>query len=185
MKVFPPKVLQAMDAGGGVVTCLPVQMDQADWEAAIFFRVSGPESKLDRRALNRAASPLPVAIEGDLIEAEHAAVVILRAEVHTRSDDPLHGEILLLPGGARSHFETLQLLSKQPRLCWFFGDASARIIHSQQHALDQDYRDGFSGLLSDAVRHDAMIRCTGRYDAQAAFADVVSHYALRPLESER
>ena len=78
-----------------------------------------------------------------------------------------------------THFEALQLLSRQPRLCWFFGDQTHWILHSQQHPLDSAQHEGFDALLRDAVRHDTMVRMSRRYDAQAALAEIVKHYELR------
>ena len=83
------------------------------------------------------------------------------------------------PGGGGTHFEALDLLSRQPRLTWFFGDRGFEIIRTQQHPLDDEQREGFAALLKDALRHDAMTRMTGRYDGQAALAEVASHYTLR------
>ena len=51
------------------------------------------------------------------------------------------------------------------------------MIHSQQLQLGQRERDGYRSILGDAVKHDAMIRLTGRYDADAAMREVTSHYA--------
>ncbi len=50
---------------------------------------------------------------------------------------------------------------------------------TQQRLLTQQQRDGFNELALEAVKYDAVIRCTGRYDAKAALASVVSHYDLR------
>ncbi len=168
-----------MRSVGAAVTCVPVALDGDDWETAIFFDVGGPESKSDRRALRTARSPLPIGLETDLIEHGAAAVVILRLEVFTSADSPLAGEILLTPGGNATHFDSLKLLTTQRRLVWFFGDADSRIVHSQQHALDDAQRSGFDELLRDAVHHDALVRLTGRYDDRAALGELASHYELR------
>ncbi len=179
MKRFPRSVREAMSRAGAAATCLPVRLDRGDWETAVFFQVSGPECKEDRRRLRRADGPLPVGIETDLIESSHAAVIQLRLEVHTLPEDPLAGEILLTPGHASEHFDALKLLTRQPRLCWFFGDQAYWLVHSQAHPLDSEQHRGFEQLLGDALRHDALIRMTGRYDAQAALSEVVVHYELR------
>lgn len=168
-----------MRSGGGAATCVPVQLGEEAWEAALFIHLAGPECRRDRRILERTQRPLPVGIEADLIENEHAAVVMLRLEVHTLPEDPLASEILLLPGGSTAHFDALKLLAAQRRLCWFFGDPDFRILHSQQHALGEEQRASFDDLLRDALRHDSLIRCTARYDAQAALSAVVGHYELR------
>ena len=168
-----------MQAGGATVTCLPVRLDTDSWETVLFFHLAGPECKQDRRVLAKTQRPLPVSIETDLLSLQHAAVVTLRAEVFTQPQDPLTGEILLTPGGARAHFDALKLLSQQQRLCWFFGDQDFRVLYSQQSPLDYEQHVEFDDLLRDAVKHDALIRAAASYDAQAALAEVAAHYELR------
>ncbi|MEE8634813.1 MAG: hypothetical protein V3T12_02255 [Acidiferrobacterales bacterium] len=179
VEFLPREVRAAMQASGATVTCLPVRLDGNEWETALFFRLSGPECKRDRQILAKTRQPLPVTLETDLLELPSAAVVTLRAEVYTMADDPLAGEILLTPGGSRTHFDALKLLSEQDRLCWFFGDPDFRQLHSQQNPLGVEQRQSIDDLLRDAVRHDALVRATARYDAQAALSEVVVHYDLR------
>ena len=100
MTRFPRVVREAMQQGGSAATCVPVQLDESGWQAALFLQLAGPECKADRRVISRRGGPLPVGIEADLIKAEHASVVTLRAEVHTRMDDPMVSEILMTPGWA-------------------------------------------------------------------------------------
>lgn len=176
---LPDSVRAALRASGAGVTCLPVRLDDADWETALFFHLSGPECKRDRQILGRSKGPLPVAVEGDLLELPQASVIVIRAEVLTLPDDPLAGEVLLTPGGARVHFDALQLLAQQQRLCWFFADEDFRVIHSQQQPLSTEQRGMLDELLRDAVRHDALVRASARYDAAAALAEVRARYALR------
>ncbi|MDX1512781.1 MAG: hypothetical protein R3174_03465 [Gammaproteobacteria bacterium] len=179
MKRFPDFVREAMHNSGAAATCVPVQLDGDQWETSFFFHLAGPECKEDRRLMRKAGGPLPVGLETDLIETEHASVVLLRPEVHTRESDPLTCEILLTPGEGGSHFEALKLLTSQSRICWFFGDQAYWLVHSQQLPLGDDQRAGFDDLLRDALKHDAVIRMTGRYDAQAALGEIVRHYELR------
>ena len=179
---FPRAVRDAMQAGGAAATCVPVQLDGSAWQAALFLQLAGPECKADRRIVSRTQRPLPVGIEADLIKAEQASVVTLRAEVYTRPDDPMVSEILLTPGAGSSHFEALKLLSTQLRLCWFFGDETYWLMHSQSHPLAPEQRSAFAELLDDATGHDAVVRLTGRYDAGAALASVAGHYELRAGE---
>ena len=176
MKYFPESVQKGMRESDSTATCLPCVFDVGQWETAVFFRLIGPESKKDRRLLSQASGPIPLSLETDLIETETAAVILLSVEALTHSDDPLIGEILLTPGGSKAHFESIQLLASQPRLCWFFSDADFRVIHSQQMPLGKDHHGHFEDLLRDAVRHDALIRCTSTYDAQQALSSVVSKY---------
>ncbi len=179
MKSFPRAVSEAMSATGSVVTCLPVKLESDAWETALFFRLMGPECKRDRHVFAKTSKPLPITLETDLLELQHASVVTIRAEVFTLPDDPLTAEILLTPGGARAHFDALKLLSEQQRLCWFFADEDFRVLHSQQNTLERDQHAGFDDLLRDAVRHDALIRSTSRYDAESALAEIAAHYELR------
>lgn len=179
MKRFPEFVRESMRAAGASATCLPVQLDGEHWETAFFFHLAGPECKEDRRLMRKNSGPLPVGLETDLIETEHAAVVTMRPEVYTREDDPLSCEILLTPGEGGAHFEALKLLSKQQRMCWFFGDQAFWMVHSQQLPLDDEQRKGFEELLRDALKHDTMVRMTGRYDSQAGLSEIVRRYELR------
>lgn len=179
MKRFPEFVRDAMRSGGAAATCLPVRLDDDHWETAFFFHLAGPECKEDRRLIRKRGGPLPVGLETDLIETEHAAVVVLRPEVYTREDDPLSCEILLTPGEGGAHFEALKLLSEQQRICWYFGDQAFWKIRSQQLPLDDAQRRGFDELLRDALKHDTMVRMTRRYDSQAGLGEIVKHYELR------
>jgi len=179
MKRFPPAVRAVMHERDIAATLVPVQLDGGQWEAALFVRLAGPECKADRRVLAKAKSPLPVGVESDVIEDTSAAVVMLRVEVHVDAADPFAAEILLTPGHNPSHFEAMRLLGIQERLCWFFGDADGSVLHAQSHALSDAQRAGFAELAQEAARHDALIRCTGRYDAQAAMDAVRARYAPR------
>ena len=176
---FPVPVREAMTASGAAATCIPVALDGGAQEAAFFINLAGPESKADRRVIRRWRGPLSLGLDSDVIETGHGAVVVLRPEVHTGPFDPLVCEILVTPGEGGAHFEALDLLSRQPRLTWFFGDRGFEIIRTQQHPLDGGQHEAFAALLKDALRHDAMTRMTGRYDARAALGEVARHYTLR------
>ncbi len=197
LKKFPQSVIDMMSAGGSTVTCLPVQLDDSDsghggdvpaaanhqlidqWQSCIFFRLGGSESRNDIEILQSGAGPFTVGIETDIIEHEHASVVVLRLQVFTNQSDPLVGEVLMTPGGAETHYEILGLLGEQQTLTWFFADQNYRQIYQQSQALSQEWRDEFLALRSEAFKRDSIIRLAGKYNAQAAFADVVSQYALR------
>ncbi len=176
---FPASVRDAMHASGAMATCVPVQLESDAWEAAFFFHVAGSECKADRRAMRRATGPLAMGFESDLVETEHGAVVVMRPELHTREGDPLAMEILMTPGEGGSHHEALTLLGSQPRLTWLFADRAWWVIHAQSHPLGPEQHAGFRELLAGALRHDTMVRLTGRYDAAAALGEVVRHYELR------
>ncbi len=162
-----------------MTTCVPVQFDQGNWETAVFFEVGGKHCSDDRKILRKTCSPLPVSIEADLINHANASVVTLRFEVMTRHDNPLVGEVLLAPGIGDTQFDTLKNLSSQHNMRWYFGDGTYNVIHSQQTTLCEHERQGYESILQDAVRHDAVVRLTGRYDAKRAFSEIVSHYAYR------
>jgi len=170
-----------MSASGAMATCLPVQIDGSEcaWETAFFMQLAGPESKPDRRRLRDPGKAYTIGIESDVIATESAAVVIIRAEIHTCENDPLSMEILLTPGQGGAHHEALQLLTRQPRLSWFFGDRAYWLIHAQSQPLGGQQHAGFRELLSESVRHDALVRMTGHYDAQAALGELVKNYELR------
>jgi len=186
------------------VTCLPVQLEQGNadtsadsitvdapsvssdgepllnrWQSCIFFRLGGSESRNDIEILNSDAGPFAVGIETDIIEHEFASVVVLRLQVFTTPSDPLVGEVLLTPGGAETHYEILGLLGEQQSLTWFFSDQQYYQIYQQSQSLSQEWRDEFLALRSEAFKRDSIIRLAGKYNAQAAFADVVSQYSLR------
>ena len=183
-----------MSAGGSTVTCLPVQLDESglhdgadavgqpiidQWQSCIFFRLGGSESRRDIEILKSKAGPFTVGIETDIIEHENASVVVLRSQVFTNPADPLVGEVLMTPGGAETHYEILGLLGEQQTLTWFFADQQYHQIYQQSQSLSQEWRDEFLALRSEAFKRDSIIRIAGKYNAQAAFADVVSQYALR------
>ena len=88
MKRFPSAVRDAMQASGAMATCVPVRLDGAEWEAAIFVQLAGAESKADRRAMATGQGPFTIGLETDLVETDHGAVILLRPELYTRSDDP-------------------------------------------------------------------------------------------------
>lgn len=179
MNQFPAAVRRAMRASGSAATCVAVCLDDDEWEAALFVQLAGDECKADRALIDSCAKPFAVGIETDVVRHEHAAVVVLRLEVHANPADPMIAEILLIPGGATDHFDVLKRLSRQVKLCWFFGDDSFNVIHAQQHPLAREQRADFDALLREVVGHDALVRCTGRYDAQAALAEIVAHYEPR------
>jgi len=179
---FPTRVIDMMRAGGSTVTCLPVQIDSSDdndWQAAVFFRLGGSESKKDIELLRTQKSALSVGIETDLIEHDNATVVLLRMQMFTMPDNPLVGEVLITPGGAETHYEVLTLLGGQQELTWFLSDEEFNLIHQQRQPLNDEWRTEFLALRDEAFKRDSIIRLAGKYSAQTAFAEVVSNYSLR------
>lgn len=170
-----------MKAGGSTVTCLPVKIESMgdEWQSAVFFRLGGSESAADIDLLKQQQDALAVGIETDLIEHDNATVVMLRLQLFTQPDNPLVGEVLITPGGAETHYEILTLLSAQQTLTWFLSDQDFVIVHQQRQPLNDEWRQEFLDLRDEAFKRDTMLRLAGKYNAQTAFAEVVSHYALR------
>ena len=148
---FPAPVREAMTASGAAATCIPVELDGGAPEAAFFINLAGPESKADRRVIRKWRGPLSLGLDSDVIETAHGAVVVLRPEVHTGPFDPFVCEILATPGEGGAHFEALELLSRQPRLTWFFGDRGFEIIRTQQHPLDDGQRGRVRGAAEEGA----------------------------------
>lgn len=177
MDRFPASIIKSMRASGAMTTCVPLEFDKNIWESAVFFELGGEECKEDRRIMQESKTVFPVSLEADLIECQTAAVVMLRFEIMTRSDNPLAGEVLIAPGIGNIQFETIQNLTHQQALKFYFSDRAYNVIYSQQIVLQDQERGGYKSILDDAVRHDAMVRLTGRYDAIEALKEVTSHYA--------
>lgn len=168
-----------MRRSGAAATCLPVQIEADDWEAALFIHVAGPECKRDRQALRKSATPTPTRLEAELLTHGKASVAVLRLQILTAAEDPLSYEILLTPGAVQSHYESLKLLAGQARLCWFFGDSDYRLLRAQQQELSDAERGNFENMARQSFAHDSVVRMAGKYDAEAALAEIVSHYQLR------
>jgi hypothetical protein len=179
MDKFPLQIAQGMHDSGAMITCVPVQFDNGEWESAVFFEVGGKQSREDRRVLRKIKTALPVTLEGEVISHANGSIVMLRFEVLTNKSNPLVGEVLLAPGLGNTQFDTLKLLSEQRQLRWYFGDANYSVIHSQQTTLFDHERQGYADLLSEAVTHDALLRVTGKYNATSAIEEVCSNYAFR------
>lgn len=173
-----------MRQSGAMTTCVPVRFDGGPWETAVFFEIGGKECRKDRRVLRRTLSAVPIVAEMDMIEHSSAAVVMLRFEVLTDEHSPLVGEVLLTPGLGDVQFDTLRHLGRQPQIRWYFADASYQVIHAQQSSLHDSERAGYYSLLQRAVKHDALIRIKGRYDAQTAIREVLSHYQAKNMQGQ-
>lgn len=177
-----------MKASGSTVTCLPVQIESspedpakanAPWQVAIFFRLGGHESIDDIELLKSQQSAFSVGMETDLIEHANATMVLLRVKLFAQPDNPLVGEVLIAPGEAETHYEILSLLGEQQTLTWYFSDQEFNTIHQQRQPLNDEWRAEFIDLRDEAFKRDTVIRLGGKYNAQTAFAEVVSHYSLR------
>lgn len=179
MQKFPGSIINSMQKSGAAVTCVPVELGDGNYESAVFFELSGDECEFDRSILRNTLSPLAISLEAEIIEHARASVVMLRFEIHTQPDDPLAGEVLVVPGMGDVQFDTLQFLSRQQCLRFYFSDAYYNVIHSQQLLLSDQERQGYAQILEQVIRHDALIRLTGKYDAMTALSEIVEHYDVR------
>ncbi len=168
-----------MRGSGAMTTCVPVRLDQSDWQSAVFFELGGVECKQDRNILSQSNQTFPISLEADLIESATASVVMLRFEIMTNGDNPLAGEVLVVPGMGSVQFDTMKNLTEQQSLGFFFSDGGYNLIHSQQLLLQDRERQGYKEILEQAVSHDAVIRLTGRYNGIAGLKEVVANYAKR------
>ena len=159
-------------------TCIPVQFDDDQWEAAFFFHVAGPESKQDRRILKK-NKVTPAILMMELLTHEKASIVMMRVETQTVVDDPLVFEILLIPGEVSMHHECLKLLAQQQHIRYFFADSDYRVLQEQQQTISSVQHQHFETLAREAFARDSLMRMAGNYDAQAALSEVVSHYHVR------
>lgn len=169
----------AMHEASVTATCLPVRLDDGDWQAAVFIVVPAAAACLSVAEGGRTVlpgSPFAVQVEADLHEHEHGTVFELDLEIHTPAE-PLAASLLFLTGHSSAHFEALTLLVEQAQVPLFLGDEYCRVLVQQRVPLGQAARTGLRALLDEAVRRDAVIRLTGRYDPDAAFADALSRRA--------
>lgn len=174
---FPDDVVVALHEGGVTVTCLPVQVDEANWQAAIFYVVPTDSPMLDEE--RRPAGPYAVQFEADLFEHENGTVFELGIDILV-PESPLAGSLLFLTGHASGHFEALQLLTTQQDVPLFIGDPYCEVITQQRVPLSDVHRTGLRALVDEAVRRDAVVRLSGHYDADAAFAAAAQRHAGTP-----
>lgn len=174
MPKFPDAVITAMHHAATTVTCLPVQRDGNEWRAAIFYVMPESFTKDQAQQLFPAGKLIPVGLEADLKEARNATVIQLCLELAVDYHEPLQGEILFLTGHLDTHFEAVDLLSKQPSIDLYIGDKYCSLVHQQSIPLADEHREVFAQLLKEASSRDALIRFRGQYDPDAAFAELVS-----------
>ncbi len=179
MHKFPDTIIRSMQQSGAMTTCVPVEYSDGSWESTVFFELSGDECEFDRLILSTTRSPLGINLEAELIEHASASVVMLRFEILTQPEDPLAGEVLIVPGLGDVQFDTLESLSRQKYLKFYFSDDRYNVIHSQQLVLSDRERLGYSQILEEVISRDALIRLTGKYDAMAALGEIVDHYDVR------
>lgn len=180
MDSFPDSIARSMGASGSDATCVPVRVGGDDeWEAAFFLHVSGPECKQDRRLLKNAGSPVSMSFEPRLMAHSAAAIVSIEIGVATVPEDPLNYEILLIPGREETHYQSVKLLARQDRICWFFGDNDYRVIQAQELEIETAQHELFESIARDAFAHDSLLRISSQYDSDKALSEIVSHYSPR------
>ncbi|MBX2837956.1 MAG: hypothetical protein KTR35_13950 [Gammaproteobacteria bacterium] len=176
---FPDEVVVALHSAGVTVTCVPIRMDDGDWQAGIFY-VIAPEAPCLQHDLAELA-PFDVTVEADLLEHENATLVELKFEVATPGA-PIEGSVLFITGHSTSHFDVLKMLSEQETVPLIFGDQYCTQLWKQRIVLVEQHREALTEILNEAVARDAMIRLTGRYDPEAAFADSVTVATFVPVK---
>ena len=115
----------------------------------------------------------------ELMAHTNASVVLMRFEIQTIVDDPLVFEILLIPGEYSMHYECLKFLAEQRRIRYFFADSDYHVLQEQEQEVGDTQHEKFENLAREAFAHDSVLRMTGRYNAQAALSEVVTHYSPR------
>ncbi len=173
---FPDDVMLALHNANITVTCTPVQIDHGEWQAAVFFVLAEDAACMHQGQLI-GTGPFTVAFDADLHEHDNATVIELGVEIATPPESQ-NGTVLFLTGHSSQHFDVLKLLTQQDELPIFLGNAYCEVLSQQRVPLSDALKNGLNGLLDEAVRRDALIRMTGHYDPDAAFASVLSHCGM-------
>jgi len=172
---FPDDVVVALHNANVTLSCIPVQIDHGEWTAALFFVVAPDASCLNKGQL--APGPFAVSFEADLHEHEKGNLVELSLEIGTEPD-PCRGMVLFLTGHSSAHFDTLKLLTERDEALLFIGNEYCEVLWQQRVPLSDALRTGLRGLLDEAVGKDAVIRMTGHYDPDTAFAEVIERMGV-------
>lgn len=176
---FPDEVIVALHEASVTVTCMSIQMEDDVWQAGIFY-VIAPDAECLSHPLAESA-PFNVEVEADLLEHENATLVELKFQVATPGK-PIDGAVVFITGHSSTHFDVLKMLSTQETVPLFFGDQYCNELWKQRIVLLPEHRQALKEILDEAVARDAMIRLTGRYDPDAAFADSVSVDTFVPVK---
>jgi len=184
MAKFPDPVIAAMHHAATTVTCLPVQLDDAEWRAAIFYVLPEAIEEEQARTLFPAGQLVSVGLDADLKEPSSATAIVLGVEIQLAAKQ-LRGEIVFLTGHLDSHFETVEMLSQQSTIDLFIGDKFCTLLHQQTIPLADEHRQVFTELLKEAASRDALIRFRGQYDPDAAFAEIVGTGAYPASDEQR
>jgi len=158
LQKFPDEVIVALHEAGITATCMPIQIDQGEWQAAFFYVLAPDAPCLTGEKL--LGGPYSVAMDADLHEHENGTMIEIGIEVITPIE-PCHGVMLFLT-------------SKQQDIPLFIGDQYCSILWQQRVPVNEAFRVGITGLINEAVSRDAVIRMTDRYDPDAVFADTLA-----------
>ena len=154
---------------------MPVQIDDEDWQAAVFFVLATNAPCLADGSLS--SGPFSVEIDADLHEHTNGSLIEIGIDIATPVE-PSRGTLLFITGHSPAHFETVKLLSSQADLPLFIGDEFCNVLTRQRIILSDAMRTGFKQLLDEALGRDAVIRMTGHYDADKVFNDVLATLSL-------
>ncbi len=172
---FPDEVIVALHEAHITATCMPIQMDGADWQAAFFYVLAPDAACLSEGSLP--GGPFTVALDADLHEHDNGTMIEIGVEIVTPIE-PCKGVMLFLTGHTSTHFDALQLLSEQSDIPLFIGDQFCTTLSQQRIPIDDSFRLGITALINEAVTRDAVIRMTDRYDPDAVFADTIAKRQL-------
>lgn len=172
---FPDDVIVLLHNAQVTVSCVPIQIDDGQWQAAVFFVLDSNAPCLTNGQLP--GGPFAVEIDADLHEHEKGTVIELGIDIATPVEN-CRGILLFLTGHSPSHFESIRLLSEQTELSLFIGNEYCTVLHRQRFPLSDAMRRGIRQLLDEAVGRDAIIRMTGQYDPDLVFADTVASLQL-------
>lgn len=172
---FPDDVMVLLHNANITLSCVPVQLDNGQWQAAIFFVLPADAPCLKTGTL--LGGPYTVELDADLHEHEKGTLIEVGLEIVTPIE-PSRGTMLFITGHSPSHFESIKLISQQDQLPLFIGDEYCRVLYKQNIPVSKAMQSGFKQLLDEAVARDAVIRLTGHYDPDLVFTDVLASLQL-------
>lgn len=172
---FPDDVVVAMHHANVTVSCMPVQIENNEWQAAVFYVLPANAPCLGKGRL--APGPFAVEIDADLHEHTNGSLIEIGIDIATPVERS-KGLLFFITGHSPAHFETVKLLSTQADIPLFIGDEYCNVLHKQRIVLNNAMRAGFKQLLDEALGRDAVIRMTGHYDPDVVFKDIVNELKL-------
>ena len=147
---FPEDVIVLLHNANVTVSCVPIQLDDGNWQAAIFFVLPAAAPCLSTGRL--LGGPFTVEFDADLHEHEKGTLIEIGMEIVTPIE-PSRGTLLFITGHSPSHFETLKMISEQDELPLFIGDEYCRVLYKQRVPISQAMQKGFRQLLDEVTPH--------------------------------